>query len=556
MAKKEVVQRKTLEKGAALGGAVVGSGASLAVGTALAGANAGVLGSVLGTLGFAATVSNPVGWLVGGAALGAAALYGGAKTVGNKGYSDGDYNAHLSFNSDKQEQEYMQLKAKISQKDNVIAFELLEKLPSELEDFKMHAFDGLEKGSMSSQEVIQVCCEMLGEDPNNYLQKNDFSLDDIARVLKISILMVLADGVVEDEEIESVENLIKTYFNLTQEEFDLIFDVVLNEELMEKMGAMSFEEIQTSLVSFFPSYDNSRLKWELLDILDDIAEADGEVDGNESKLWLIWYSLLKTENRLARYNPYFEQLLQTQDISYFTSQNNPKAFSKKVPNALNAYAKNIAYEHVLCLHDFTLFGKADEGFVVTPYAIISDNDDNKVIVLSDIYDYEVDDDDILSIYGEPDDDELPYVASLYIGSDSDDFIDFIDAISKINQEVYDEDDEETQEFYDAVTEENKEIIQETYSETPQEETNTISQTLSDTKEWHLAQNNQQLGLHSLAEIDEKFANKELDSKDLLVWKEGMESWSSAEDVEQIAQIIEKYKVATPPPLPTTPPPLP
>ena len=80
--------------------------------------------------------------------------------------------------------------------------------------------------------------------------------------------------------------------------------------------------------------------------------------------------------------------------------------------------------------------------------------------------------------------------------------------------------------------------------------------LSDVKEWHLAQNNQQLGLYSLAEIDEKLANKELDSKDLLVWKDGMENWANANDVELIAQIIEKYKVATPPPLPTTPPPLP
>jgi len=508
MAKKEIIKAKTITKASIGTGALLGIGGGQAVAAALNPITVGLLGS------------NPIGWLIGGGIAGAALLGSVSTVASKKGYSDGTDNTYRQFQSDEQEKEYLALAAKISQKDSAIALELLEKLPSEYQEFKLNAVDGLEKATMSSQEVIQMCCEVLGEDPNNYLQKNDFSLDDIAIVLKVSLLMILADGVIEDEEIAFTDNFIKEYFNLTQEEYDLIFDVVLNKELEEKMLSMTFEEIQVTLVSFFLSYNNPRLKRELLDILDDIANADGDLDANESKLWLIWYSLLKTEDRHPLYEPYLQELTQIQDLDYFTFKTDPEAFKKKVPNALNAYAKNIAFEHVLCLRDNTVFGKADEGFIVTPYAIITDDEEERVIVLSDIFDYEIDDDNLI-VYSEPNEDgKLPYLASFFIGEYADDFIDFIDAISKINQEVF-EDEQQTQ----------------------------TEETLSDVKEWHLALNNQQLGLHSLAEIDEKFANKELDSKDLLVWKDGMESWSNAENVESIAQIIEKYKVATPPPLP-------
>ena len=531
MANKEIVRRSTMDKLAALTGAGVGAGAGIATGTAVAAASSGIMGSVLGTLGFAAVASNPVGWLVGGAVLGTVALYGGSKAIGAKGFSDGDTKAHKQFSSDNEKQQYMRIETKLSQKDAKIAKELLERLPNDFNEYKESAIDGLNKGSMSATEIVSLCCEVLNEDENNYLNKNDFSLSDIDLSIKIAMLMGLADGDFSEDEKMTIKNKVIEFFELSsvlnEADINLIFaQAIGSEEQQEQLLAMSFEDIQVLFVTFFLTINNDRLKNMLVDCLAIVAEADGDISNNEILLYNIFLGLLTSEENLENYQAYIEKLSKSKsDMLYSNLGNDREGYEKKVKNALNSYANGIPLSMVMSLYDATVFGKADNGFIVTPLAIITDQaEDVRVIPLGSIYAIDMKDSDDLLIYGEADEEGNMYpIASLgCIIDEIPEFINFLENIAEINSSLLDNSNE-----------------------------------VLDTEQvWHLAQNNEQLGLHSLQDIDTKLSTNELSHKNLLVWKDGMAEWLPATEIEEINTIIEKYKVATPPPLPSTPPPLP
>ncbi|MEA3522263.1 MAG: GYF domain-containing protein [Campylobacterota bacterium] len=526
MANKELAKRSTMDRLAALAGAGAGVAGASAVGTAIGGA--GLLGSIGSAVGLTVAVATPVGWLVGGAALGAAALYGGSKIVGAKGVSDGDAKAHRQFNSDIEKKLYMQLTTKLSQKDSNTAKTLLNKLPSDYNEWKEDALDGLNKGSMAATEIISMCCELLEEDSSQYLDDNNFSTTEIELTIKIAILMGLADGDFSDDEGILIRNKVTQFFKLDEvldeSEIDLIFSQAMGtEEQQEQLTTMSFEEIQTLFVVFFLIIEDDRLKEMLIDFLAEIADADGDISRNEKELKAIFDGLLLGEKNVERYVEQLEQLTKIKsDYLYSYKGKDSKKYATKVQNALESYAKGISSNHVISLYDSTTFGKADDGFIVTPFAIITNQAFKvRVIPLASIYRFDIFDSDSVSFFGA---DDTYALARLNIKvEDTMEFLSFIEKIVEINN--------------------SNEYI----------EDNPIFDT---TQEWHLAQNGNQLGLHSLQDIDTKFKDGDLSSDGLLVWKDGMAEWLPATEIEKINTIIEAYKVATPPPLPSTPPPLP
>jgi len=518
-----------MDKLAALAGAGAGVAGASAVGTAVG--SAGLLGSIGSAVGLTVAVATPVGWLVGGAALGAAALYGGSKFIGGKGYSDGDTTAHKQFRSDNEKQQYMKIETKLSKKDAKVAKELLVKLPSDFNDWKESAIDGLDKGSMSATEIISMCCEVLNEDENKYLNKNDFSLSDIDLSIKLAMLMGLADGDFSEDEKITTKNKVVEFFELSsvlnEADINLIFSQAIgSEDQQEQLQSMSFEDIQVLFVTFFLTISNNRLKNMLVDCLAIVAEADGDISDNEILLYNIFLGLLTSEENLENYQSCIEKLSKSRsDMLYSNLGNDREAYEKKVKNALNSYANGIPLSMVMSLYDATVFGKADSGFIVTPLAIVTDQaEDIRVIPLGSIYAIDMADSGDLLIYGEADEKGDMYpIASLGCMIDEiPEFINFLENIAEINSNLL----------------------------------NNSNEVLDTEQVWHLAQNNEQLGLHSLQDIDIKISTNELSPENLLVWKDGMAEWLSATKVEEINTIIEKYKVATPPPLPSTPPPLP
>lgn len=65
--------------------------------------------------------------------------------------------------------------------------------------------------------------------------------------------------------------------------------------------------------------------------------------------------------------------------------------------------------------------------------------------------------------------------------------------------------------------------------------------------YHYALNGQQLGPVSIDKLKELFANRTI-NKDSLVWKQGMQNWTSLKDIEELKAFLGGN---TPPPLPTT-----
>jgi hypothetical protein len=528
MSNKELAKRSTMDKLAALTGVGAGVAGASAIGTAVGGA--GLLGSLGSAVGLTVAVATPVGWLIGGAALGGAALYGASKAIGAKGFSDGDNKAHRQFNSDFEKQAYMKITAKLSQKDSVIAKDLLRQLPSENQVFINEMIDGLDKGSASAAEIITMCCELLNKDTSEYLDEKSFSINEIELTIKFAMLMALSDGEITDDEVTLIRREIVSYFKLSEifndTEIDLIFSQAQGTtEEQKQLAKMSFEEIQSLFAVFFLSIQNNRLKTMLPDFLAEIARADGEISDNEVVLYNIFIGLLNAEEQLDDYLNHLETLTKTKSDMLYSQQGlDTEAYTKKVKNALGAYAQGIPLESVISLYDATVFGKADNGFIVTPLAIITDQaEDMRVIPLGSIYHVALEKEnsgDIL-LYGEPDEDgNMEVIASLgCLSEEIIEFLSFLENIVEVN-------------------------------------IGTEGSSYDNTKEWHLAQNGKQLGLHSLDSINSKFANNEIVSDELLVWKDGMTEWLPATEVEEINTIIQKYKVATPPPLPSSPPPLP
>jgi hypothetical protein len=516
MANKELAKRSTMDKLAAVVGA--GAGAVAGAGTLAGG---GLLGSIGGVFGLTIVAATPVGWLLGGAALGAAALYGGSKMVGGKGYSDGDTNASKQFNSDNEKKLYMQLTTKLSQKDSIVAKELLSKLSDEYKDFAKYMNDGLTKGSASATEIITMCCELLNEDVNTYLDGDDFSPDDIELTIKIATLMALADGEYSEEEATVIYAKVVEFFELDkildESEIDLIFSQAQgSEEQQLQLANMTYEEIQSIFVVFFLVINNDRLKDMLLDFLAAIAEADGEISDKEEHLYGIFLGLLNAEKELDNYFIHLEKLTKTKsDMLYSHQGRDCEGYSKKAKNALSAYAKGIPTSSIISLYDSTVFGKADNGFIVTPLAIITDQAEAvRVIPFGSIFQVDLSEDGSLIFYGEADENNNMYpIAELDCMSEEiSPFLTFLENIVDINNSS---------------------------TESIEEEIDNI---LDDKSEWHLAQDGNQLGIHSLQEIDEKMENKELLENNLLVWKDGMTEWLPATEIEEINSIIEQGTV--------------
>ncbi len=303
--------------------------------------------------------------------------------------------------------------------------------------------------------------------------------------------------------------------------------------------------MQISLLMIFTLLKNDELKAIILNILVEVANADEEIDDYEAHFFSIYDGLYDSSLRLEYYQEELERITRVQSNELYSSKgSNLEKYNKKMKNALNSYAKDIGKDMIISLYDATMFGKGDEGFIVTPLAIVTDQaEHNRVIPLGNIYDIEIEDYQI-NFFSKPDDNgEIENFANMICTTaDLNDFIAFLLAIAEINK-AYEESMNMTED------EEIETVIAELEAIESQERA-----LLSDIKEWHLAHNNNQLGLHSLQDIDKNIAHKELVADGLLVWKDGMSEWIPAIEIEEINSIIESYKVATPPPLPSTPPP--
>ncbi len=107
----ELIKSETLKKFSSLIGLGAGAAGASAISTAIGGISA---------FGFTLAAATPIGWILGGAALGGVAFYGVSNLISKKGYSEGDISAQKVFSSDVEKQMYFEINKKISEKLNFI----------------------------------------------------------------------------------------------------------------------------------------------------------------------------------------------------------------------------------------------------------------------------------------------------------------------------------------------------------------------------------------------------------------------------------------------------
>ena len=76
--------------------------------------------------------------------------------------------------------------------------------------------------------------------------------------------------------------------------------------------------------------------------------------------------------------------------------------------------------------------------------------------------------------------------------------------------------------------------------------------------WHLVINQETLGEFTLQQIKEQVQLNKLSIEQLqqaLLWKEGMQNWIKAQDIEELEDFFKESQTSVPPPLGGTPPPL-
>ncbi|MEA3316267.1 MAG: TerD family protein, partial [Campylobacterota bacterium] len=351
----------------------------------------GIFSSILGGVGLTVVAATPVGWLIGGAALGGAVFLGGSKLIGAKGVSDGDINAHRTFNSDLEKQKYMKISSKLNSENSIIAYNLIDKLPLEYEEFKEDMRGGISNGTVPIEESIKLSCEILGENEDKYIKeyKEKYSLIEIELVIKIALLLIVKEDTTEKRDL--IRKEVIDFFNLSSvlidEEIDIIFSQAIGtQEQQKQLKDISVEEIQTMLLIFFISINDEKLKNMLVDFLLKIIKIDYNSKNTEQLLYNIFIGLLKSEENMKNYNGSLNKFKKIKSKYFYSSEIKDKeAYKKKLEGALKTYVSGLNGENVISLYDSTTFGSGEDGFVVTDLAIITNQaSENRIIPLGSI----------------------------------------------------------------------------------------------------------------------------------------------------------------------------
>lgn len=373
----ELIKSETLKKFSSLIGLGAGAAGASAISTAIGGISA---------FGFTLAAATPIGWILGGAALGGVAFYGVSNLISKKGYSEGDISAQKVFSSDVEKQMYFEINKKISEKLNFIAKNLLSKLPvnEQFIDFRNNAIDGLDKGTMNPCEIIQICCECLNEDYEQYTVDSQMMIDNIESFIKISTLLSLADKDYYLEEKKLIRDRITTFFNLkdilTEVEIDLIFKMAIGnvEDIKAILDLDCYKKINL-LHTFILMESNDKLLVILLDFLQELANVDGKRSREEEIIILSFETMLFSKLKLlnGNYSKLLIGLKQADELYYrIENDKNDKndKFTKKIKNIIKsekAYGYCLSEQHILAIDDHTIFGSADDGFVFTPLGIFT-----------------------------------------------------------------------------------------------------------------------------------------------------------------------------------------
>lgn len=388
---KEFIKSMTLNNLAGTVGLGAGAATATAVGTTIG--SAGILGTLGSAVGLTVAVATPIGWILGGAALGGAAFYSASALISKKGYSEGDNKAYRKFNSDEEKKKFNEIKVKLLKKPIKIALNLVEKLPNI--DFKADAKDGLEKGTMNVYDVIQVCCEYLNEDCGVYKNEKNLTIKNIESFIKISTLLAVIDKDYSIDEQNMIRKKVVEYFSLnevlSESEIELVFKMAngSNSEI-EEIKKLDFYSQMNLLHTFVLFEDDNELLLEINKFLKSLALVDNNVCKLEERL-IMFYEKFLLSKKFVVEGEYDNALLKlnSSDDLYYISDNDDKnkKYTKKLSTLVSskkAYAYCLSPQHVISIDDHTRFGSATDGCLFTPLGIFTNLIDSHFIPYYDL----------------------------------------------------------------------------------------------------------------------------------------------------------------------------
>ncbi len=221
-------------------------------------------------------------------------------------------------------------------------------------------------------------------------QKSNTNLKDLKMSVKFLVLMAMLNTKNIEKKFDLMADTIVEYFNLESilehDDINYIFGLVVDNK-NDKIENVTLKTIQAFYLAFVLSIKNIELKFHLLDVLEEFTKLSDKLTDEEIIAKKTYSYLLTSESNQDVYQELLEKI-QNHHSNYIYSKNGlkPEKFAKKVTKVLSSYAKDINKDDVISLYDHTVFGAADEGFIITRVGILTTQDEDiSVIPFSSIF---------------------------------------------------------------------------------------------------------------------------------------------------------------------------
>ena len=244
------------------------------------------------------------------------------------------------------------------------------------------------------------------------------SLGAIEASIRVAVYMAVLESNDTLEKFEMIENAIVKHFKLDEllgdKEIDYIFELVVGGEKEKDLLTMTIKEIQSFYLVFISSIDDADLRYMLHELIEKISIFSGDASISENIIKTTYTDLLNSEYNYDFYKPILKKIDGYRSNSiYSRNAEHTCGFNKKLKKALETYGYGLIEDDVIALYDSTIFGGADEGFLITKLGILTTEDEvASVIPYASIYSVVYNQEAMKFFYRVEEDEEPIEIASL------------------------------------------------------------------------------------------------------------------------------------------------
>lgn len=245
------------------------------------------------------------------------------------------------------------------------------------------------------------------------------SLGVLEASIRVAVYMAMVEADNTLEKFEMIESAIVKYFKLDEllndNEVDAVFELVVGDKQKEEdLLSLTIKEIQSFYLVFISSINNADLRYMLHELIEKISIVNGEASISENMVKMTYTDLLNSEYNYDVYKPILKKIDEYRSNSIYSRHaKHTCGFNKKLKKALATYGYGLIEDDVIALYDSTIFGGADEGFLITKLGILTTQDEvASVIPLASIYEVAYDQEAMRFFYKVEEGEEPIEIASL------------------------------------------------------------------------------------------------------------------------------------------------